>query len=103
MPSHTALAIKEFWWGKKKLIVVLEHPAHSPNLTSWDFFLFPTTKNHLKGSHFEAVKKIKVVMAILNILQWSVFRNCFDTWQQHWNSRVAAGGSYFEGDRCSPE
>jgi hypothetical protein len=102
LPSHTALAIKEFWL--KKLIVVLEHPTHSPSITSWDFFLFPTTKNHLKGSYFEAVEEIqKVVMVILNSLQLNVFRNCSDSWQQHWNSFVAAGGTYFEGDCCNLE
>jgi hypothetical protein len=61
------LSINEFL--AKKSIMVLEHPTYLPDLDPCDFFLFPTMKNHLKGSHFETVEEIqKVMMAFLNNL-----------------------------------
>jgi hypothetical protein len=39
VPSHSVLFIKEFL-VEKKLTVVLEHPASSPDLTPCDFYLF---------------------------------------------------------------
>ena len=36
-----------------KQITVLEHPAYSPYLAPSDLFLFPKTKEILKGRHFD--------------------------------------------------
>lgn len=50
--------------------VVLEHPTCSPDLAMCDFILFPTTNNHLKGSHRETMKEIQeVTPAVLNGMQ----------------------------------
>jgi hypothetical protein len=74
--------------------MVLEHPAYLPDLNLYDFFLFPTTKNHLKGSHFETTEEIQMVMmTILNILQMNDFWKCLDSWKKCWNSCIAAGGT----------
>jgi hypothetical protein len=67
----------------KKSIVVLKHPTYTPDLAPCDFFLFPTMKNNLKGSHFETQEKIKKVpTAILNNLQENDFCKCFGSWKQ---------------------
>ena len=42
---------KEFLATKQ--IIVLEHPAYSPDLATMDFFLFPKIKKILKGRHFD--------------------------------------------------
>ena len=42
-----------------KQIIVLEHPAYSPDLVSSDFFLFPKIKEILKGRHFDDIDDIR--------------------------------------------
>jgi hypothetical protein len=67
-PSHIMLSVKEFL--VKKFIVVVEHPTYSPHLAPYDFFLFLTMENQLKGSHFGNPAKVqKLTMTILNSLQ----------------------------------
>lgn len=71
-PSHTALPVKEFL--AKKSTVVPDHLDYSPYLDPWDFFLFLSMKNHLKGSHFETLEEIrKVTTYVLSYLQESDF------------------------------
>jgi hypothetical protein len=43
----------------KKLILVVEHPAYSLELTPGYFFLFPTMKIHLKGLPFEIERDLE--------------------------------------------
>jgi hypothetical protein len=43
----------------KKSIVVLEHPAYLPDVALCDFFLLPSTKNHIKSSHFGTWKRFR--------------------------------------------
>jgi len=56
-PAHTALSVREFFVTKQ--ITVLEHPAYSLDLAPSDFFLFPKTKEILKGRHFDDTDDIK--------------------------------------------
>ena len=44
--AHTALSVREFLDTKQ--ITALEHPAYSPDLALYDFFLFPKIKEILK-------------------------------------------------------
>jgi hypothetical protein len=54
--------------------VILEHPAYSTDLAPCDFFLYPTMKNHLKGSNFETVDELeKATIAVLLNLQENEF------------------------------
>jgi len=48
---------KEFLATKQ--IIVLEHPAYSPDLATMDFFLFPKIKKILKGRHFDGIDDIR--------------------------------------------
>jgi histone-lysine N-methyltransferase SETMAR len=57
-PAHNALSVKQFLANKN--ITVMEHPPHSPDLASCDFYLFPKIKLVLKGTHFLSVKDVKV-------------------------------------------
>jgi len=50
----TRQSVSEFLATKQ--ITVLEQPAYSPDLAPNDFFLFPKTKEILKGRHFEDIK-----------------------------------------------
>jgi hypothetical protein len=40
-------------------MVALEHPAYSPDIVPYDFYLLLTTKNRLKGSSFETMVEIR--------------------------------------------
>ncbi|GFV33670.1 uncharacterized protein TNCV_4567851 [Trichonephila clavipes] len=42
----------------RKNIPVAPQPPYSPDLSPWDFFLFPKLKNHLKGRHFGTLENI---------------------------------------------
>jgi hypothetical protein len=56
------------------MIMVLEHLAYSPGLAPYDFFLFLTMNNYLKGSHFKTPEEIqKVKMAVINSLKENDF------------------------------
>jgi len=48
-PAHSALIVREF--SARNSITVLEHPPYSPDLATWDFFLFPKYKLVLRGRH----------------------------------------------------
>jgi hypothetical protein len=41
-----------------KMTVILD-PPYSPDLTPFDFFLFPKTKLKLKGRHFDSTEEIQ--------------------------------------------
>jgi hypothetical protein len=78
---------------------VLQHLTYSPGL---DFFLFSSTKNHLKGPHFERKEELQnVTMAVSNNLQENYFWKFFGSCKSHWNSCTAAGGNYSEGNHCT--
>jgi len=81
-PAHMALSVREFLAMKQ--ITVLEHPAYSPDLAPSDFFLFPKTKEILKGRHFDDIDDIRnnTVAAEMTIPQ-NQFQNCFEGWTRH--------------------
>jgi hypothetical protein len=59
------------------------YPTYLPDLAMCDFFLSPTTKNHLKGSRFGIVEEIlKAMKPILNNLQEIDFWRSFEIWKQ---------------------
>ena len=49
-PAHTTLSVREFLAIKQ--ISVLEHPAYSPDLAPYDFFLFPKIKGNIERKAF---------------------------------------------------
>jgi hypothetical protein len=58
-----------------KQITVLEHPAYSPS----DFFLFPKTKETLKGRHFDDIDDTgSITTAALKAISQNHFQNCFE-------------------------
>jgi hypothetical protein len=58
-------------------------PTYSPDVALYDFFLSPTMKNHLKGSHFEIMEEIQNFMtALLHNLQKNYLWECSDCWKQ---------------------
>ncbi|PNF41831.1 hypothetical protein B7P43_G16624, partial [Cryptotermes secundus] len=56
-PSHTLLVVQQFL--AEKNIPVITQPPYSPDLTPSDFWLFPTLKMGIKGTHFPTMEDIK--------------------------------------------
>ena len=96
-PAHTTLPVRELLATKQ--ITVLEHPAYSLDLTSSDFFLFPKTKEILKGRHLDDIDDIRSnTTAALKATPQNQFQNCFEGWTRWWHRCIASQGEYFEGD-----
>jgi len=78
---------------------VLEHPAYSPDLALDDFFLFPKTKETLKGRHFDDIDDIRInTTAALKVIPQNQFQNCFEGCTRCLHRCIASQGEYFEGD-----
>ena len=85
--------------NQHKSIPVVPQPPYSPDLSPYDFFLFPWLKNHLKGRHFGTLDKIqKSVTDELKGIPAEAFQNCYEQWKQRLRRCVAVQGNYFEGD-----
>jgi histone-lysine N-methyltransferase SETMAR len=78
---------------------VLEHPAYSPDLAPFDFFLFPTLKNVLRGKLFDDVDELSYAVqgAISEINNGSYFHS-FMPWINRFQKCVSFHGEYFEKD-----
>ena len=70
--AHTKETIKRLGFE------ILDHPPFSPDLTPWDFFLFPLIKSVLRGTGFEKVADLPVAgqQAIAEI-PVILYRECF--------------------------
>ena len=96
-PAHTELSVREFLATKQ--IIVLKHPAYSPNLAPSDFFLFPKIKEILKGRNFDDSDDIRSSTTdALKAIPQNQFQNCFEGWTSSWHRCTASQGEYFEGD-----
>ena len=71
---------------------------YSPDLSPYDFLLFPKLKNVLNGRHFGTLENIqKSVTEMLKTIPVEDFQRCYQKWESLHRS-VAAQGNYFEGD-----
>jgi len=92
-PCHTAISVIEF-------LVVVPQPLYSPDLSPYDFFLFPKLKFHLKGRHFGTVENIeKAVTDQPKAIPVSDYQRCYEEWEQRLRRYVASRGNYFERDK----
>lgn len=95
-PVHTASIVTKYLALKN--ITVLSQPPYSPDLAPCDYFLFPKTKSHLKGTCFEDLSAIQLnATRVLNCVTLQEFRGCFDSWVRRWNRCVELLGEYCEG------
>ena len=76
-------------------IKTVPHSPYSPDLTPCDFWLFP----HLRGCHYETIEEIKeAVTKVTSTLTQEEFPGAFQKLLERYNSWIAVGGDYFEGD-----
>ena len=88
---HTSLLVQQF--SSNKNIMVCPHPPYSPDLASYDFWLFPKVKMTMKGKRFESIQDIEAATtAQLKTLKKEDFQNCFRKWQEQWDKCVRSEG-----------
>ena len=76
-------------------IKTVPHRPYSPELASYDFWLFPK----LRGCRYETIEKMKdAVTKVIDSLTQEDFHGAFQKLLEQYNKCVAAGGDYFEGD-----
>jgi len=98
-PAHRSFVVQRFL--TKNAVSVLEHPAYSPDLAPSDFFAFDRLKDHIRGVRFESVEEIKLTAArVLKEIPESDWKKCYESWKKRMHRCIAAGGEYFEGDKC---
>ena len=75
-------------------IKTVPYPPYSPDLASWDLWLFPK----LRGCRYETIEKMKeAVTKVIDTLTQEDFHGAFQKLLERYKC-IAAGGDYFEGD-----
>ena len=76
-------------------IKTVAHPPYSPDLTPYDFWLFPK----LRGCRYETIEEMKeAVMKVIDMLTQEDFHRAFQKLLELYNMCISAGGDYFKGD-----
>jgi hypothetical protein len=60
----------------QKNIPVITKPPYSPDLPQGDFWLFPTLKTGLKGTHFPTMEEVNAAAELRKIPK-EAFSRCF--------------------------
>jgi len=80
-------------------MMVIPHPPYSPDLTPWDFLLFPCMKGQMEGKCFADVSEVKKkTLEVLNNMSMEEFQKCFHQWEKCWYKCIESKGEYFEGE-----
>jgi hypothetical protein len=67
-------------------MVIVPHPAYSPDLDLCDFALFTKLKMKLKGRHFETVSDIQMEsQAVLDSIKENDFHGAFEARKKRWD------------------
>ena len=76
-------------------IKTVPQPPYSPDLSPCDFWLFPK----LRGCRYETTEDMKeAVTKVIDTLTHENFHRVFHKLFERYNTCMAAGGDYFEGD-----
>jgi histone-lysine N-methyltransferase SETMAR len=83
----------------KYKMAVIPQPPYSPDLATYDFFLFPKLKLKLKGRRFDTIEEIQSEsQTVLDTLTEKDFEEAFQKWRRRWDWCLHAEGNYFESD-----
>ena len=76
-------------------IKTVRHPLYCPDLTHYDFWLFPK----LRGCRYETIVEMReAVTKVIDTLTQEDFHGAFQRFPERYNKCIAAGGDYFQGD-----
>ena len=92
-PIHNSILVTVYL--TKIGIKTVPQPPFSADLAPCDFWLFP----NLRGCRYETIKEMKeAVTRVIDTLTQEDFHGVFQKLLEHYNTCIAAGGDYFEGD-----
>lgn len=93
--AHTAAKTTQFL--KDLGVHPLTHPPYSPDLAPCDFYLFPITKNKLRGQRFQSCEDaVAAFVSAIQDISKEEWKNCFKQWFQRMELCVECNGEYFE-------
>ena len=96
-PVHNSILVTDYL--SKMGIKTVPHPPYSPDLAPCDFWLFPKLKENLRGCCYETIEEMKeAVTKVIDTLAREDFHGAFQKLLERYNTCIAAGGDYFEGD-----
>ena len=73
-------------------IKAFPQPPYSPDLASYDFWLFPK----LRGCCYETIEMKEAVTKVIDTLTQEDFHGAFQKLLERYCKCIAAGGDYFE-------
>ncbi len=95
--SSVQCALQEIEWRQ------IAHPPYSPDLSPYDFFIFPYLKRKLRGREYPDLDQLRTAIECklgeVTALQW---RQCFKDWLRQCRRCLAFNSSYFEGMKFAP-
>ena len=95
-PARTSLLVRNFLANNT---VIVSQSPYSPDLTPYDFFLFPKLKRPMKGRRFATIEEIKTAqLEELKTITKSAYPKCFEDWKKRSHKCIISEGDYFQGD-----
>ena len=95
-PAHKPAMVQEYL--KESGLDVFKHTPYSPDLSPFDFWLFPRLQEMLAGHRFESRCGIgSAVYQCLQHIPKEDYRAAFQKWVDHCKMCVEADKAYFEG------
>ena len=92
-PVHRSILVTDYL--TKMGIETVCQPPYSQVIAPFDFWLFPK----VRGCHYETIEEIKeAVTKVIDTLTQEDFHGAFEKLLERYNTCIAAGGDYFEGD-----
>ena len=93
-PVHNSILVTDYLI--KMGIKTAPHPSHRPDLALCDLWLFPK----LRGCRYKTIEEIKeAVTKVIDTLTQEDLHGAFLNFLERYNTCIAAGWVYFEGDK----
>ena len=94
--SHKCEVVKYFLASEK--VKVLNHPPYSPDLSPYDFFLFPRLKKMLSRNKYTSRSSLgSAIYQCLQQIPKEDYLSAFCYWVKKLQKCVSVKGEYFEG------
>ena len=94
--SHKCEVVKSFLASEK--VKVLNRPSYSPDLSPFDFFLFPRLEKMLSGSKYTSRSSLgSAIYQCLQQIPKEDYLSAFRDWVKRLQKCVSVKGEYFEG------
>ena len=93
--SHKCEVVKSFLASEK--VNVLNHPPYSPDLSPFDFFLFPRLKKMFSGNKYMSRSSLgSTIYQCLKQIPKEDYLSAFLDWVKRLQKCVSVKGEYFE-------